>query len=133
DGVGGGARSRQKPFRDAEVPADPVTIVAVVDVGQSFEARGEALAHSGLARVSLAPRLGTARHLERAVLGEELHDGVEIMSVEGGGDRLERGDRDSSVFRHGRSPVRMVSELGRFDSRTRAWQLVEDEDEEGYG
>src|SRR5215470_15195953 len=101
-----GTRSREEPFRDAEVPADPVAIVVVVHVGQSLETRGEAFAHGRLARVALAPGLGSARHLQRAVLGEELHDRVEIMSIEGGGDGLERVDRGGGAVSHERSSCR---------------------------
>src|SRR5262245_57958676 len=74
--------SGQKPFGDAEIAGDPMPIVAVVDVGETLEARGERLSHGGFANEARAPGLRPARHVERAVIGEEFHDRIEIMCVE---------------------------------------------------
>ena len=61
-----------------------------MDVGNPGEAGLEALPDLRFALEPAAPGIRAARHLEHAVLGEELHDRVNVVSIEGGEDAFER-------------------------------------------
>src|SRR4029078_9925243 len=71
----------QQPFGDAKGAADPMPVFAVVNIRETSESRRERLPHLRFAYEARAPRLRSARHIERAIVGEELHDRVEIMIV----------------------------------------------------
>src|SRR5690606_16156850 len=58
-------------------------VVAVVDVGQAFEARRQRGFHLLLAFTACAPWLVATRHLQNAVVSEKRHDAIEVMRVEG--------------------------------------------------
>src|SRR4051795_10477927 len=76
-------RPADRPFRQPSVATDEVAVAFVVDVGDALEARGQPSAHLALADEPPAPRVGAARGLEHAVLGEVGHDRVEVVTVEG--------------------------------------------------
>src|SRR5215510_11991131 len=71
--------ARQQPLGHAHVPADPVPVLAVVDVRETFEACRQAFPHRCLAIEAFAPRIRSARHVQRAIVGEELHDGIQVV------------------------------------------------------
>ena len=66
--------------------------VAVVHVRDPTEARRHALTHLRTADEACPPRLRAARRLEDAVVGEERHDRVEVVTIERGGHLLEDGE-----------------------------------------
>ena len=83
-----------------------MAVVAVVDVGDAGEPRGETLAHLLTSLEPPTPRLGPARQLENAVVGEEAHDRVEVVRVEGVEHLLERRGRHVvRLRRHSRTSV----------------------------
>jgi hypothetical protein len=57
--------------------------VAVVNVGQTLETSRESFSHSGLALETRAPGLIASWHFEDAIVGEERHDTIEVVRVEG--------------------------------------------------
>lgn len=58
-------------------------LVAVMHVGEALEAPGQGPAHVLPALEPRAPGLAAPGHLQHAVLGEEAHDAVEVVRVEG--------------------------------------------------
>ncbi len=62
-------------------------------VGDAAEAGRQTLPDLGLSLEPATPGLGATRRLEDGVIGEVLHDRVEVVPVERVGDRLERVDR----------------------------------------
>src|SRR5512143_1673787 len=94
-------RAGQKPLGDAEVATDPVPVITIVDIRKSSEARCQRLAHGGFAREALSPRLWPTGHVQGAIVGEELHDHVEIVGVECVEDRLQCLARHRVLLGHG--------------------------------
>src|SRR4051812_2110611 len=74
DRLAGPLRAADRPLRDAAVPADPVAVVAVVDIGDAVEARLDPRPDLIATHQPPPSRPGPARHVEHAVLGEEGHD-----------------------------------------------------------
>src|SRR5437660_5854602 len=58
-------------------------IVAVVDIGQTLKACCQAFAHVLFALETSTPRMAPPWHLENTIVGEERHDAIEIVRVEG--------------------------------------------------
>ena len=92
--------SRQQPGGDGAIPSHPMAVIAVVNVGNAGEARGEAFAYGALAHVARTPGLGAARHEELAVVGEETHDRVQVVRIERRQESLEGRCRHGSAGLH---------------------------------
>jgi hypothetical protein len=78
-------RAGQGPFRYAGAGAfvDEVLLVSVMDIGEPLEASGQGRAHILLPLTSRTPGVASPGHLQHAVIGEEAHDAIEIVRVEG--------------------------------------------------
>ena len=96
-----GGRAGEQPFRDTEVSLHPVTILAVMDVREPREARRQGVPDGRSPGEPCAPRVWSPRHVERAVVGEERHDRVEIVGVEGVEDRLQSSHGQRLRVGHG--------------------------------
>ena len=88
--------------------ANPVGVVAVVNIWNPGKAGSESLAHGRLSEVAGPPGLGASWHEEFTVLREEIHDGVEVVRIEGGEERLQDIGRDNHV----RSEMKCFAEEG---------------------
>ncbi len=96
--VGGGPG--EQPPGHAVLAAAPVLVVGVVHVGQAAQSGGQTLAHRSTSLVAGAPWVRPARHLQDAVVGEAVHDPVEVVRVE----RVEQlGEHGDVVGGHGLS------------------------------
>ena len=88
--VGG---SGEQPPRDAMVAAHPVLILAVMYVRQAAEALRQPLAYGRRPFKASAPWVLAPRCLQHTVVGEETHDPVQVVGVEGSQESRE----DSSI------------------------------------
>src|SRR5688572_28004158 len=95
-------RTGQQPFGDAPVAADTMPVVTVVDVRETLEAVRQAFPHGRLAREAFAPGIRPPRHVQCAIVGKELHDGVQVVGVERIGDCLQCRDGNGLQFGHAR-------------------------------
>jgi len=59
-----------------------MTVVSVVNVRNALEATRKSLAHLIFADEALSPGFRSSWKIKGAVISEELHDRIEIMSVE---------------------------------------------------
>jgi hypothetical protein len=57
--------------------------IRVMNVGQALKPGGQSVAHRLLSLIASTERLGSSWHLQDAVIGEETHDPIEIVRVEG--------------------------------------------------
>ena len=80
--------------------ADPVLVIAVVDIGQALEARGQSLTHGRPPLEAGAPRIWATRRLQHAVVREELHDPIEVIRVERRDELLQSSIRIGSHAGH---------------------------------
>ena len=78
----------KQPLGDTAVARNEMQVIAVVHIGQTREPGSQALAHLLLAEEAASARFGPARHVENAVLAEELHDRIELMCIEAVEERL---------------------------------------------
>jgi hypothetical protein len=60
-----------------------------MDIGQAVEAGLQALAHGGAPDVAATPRVGATWHFEHGIVGEQGHDGIEIVGVKRRDEGLE--------------------------------------------
>src|SRR4051812_19845122 len=82
-----------------------VAVVAVVDVGQALETGGEPFPHGLGADMAAAPGIGSARHFQHGIVGEDAHDAVEVVVVERLTQILQGGDTGAHItFSLSRSP-----------------------------
>jgi hypothetical protein len=58
-------------------------IVAVVNIGQAFEACCQRFSYVPFALETRTPRLASPRHLQDAIVRKERHDAIKIVRVEG--------------------------------------------------
>lgn len=61
-----------------------------MNVRDTFEAAGKAFPYLGFAGKALSPGLLSSREIKGAILGEVIHNGVEVMAVEGINHLLQR-------------------------------------------
>ena len=59
-----------------------MTVVPVVNVRNTFESTGKSLAHLIFADEALSPGFRTPWKIKGAVIREEFHNRIEIMSIE---------------------------------------------------
>ena len=95
-----GRRACQRPLGHAHVSADPVPVVAVVNVRKTFEAHSQPFSYGRFAREAFTPGLRSTRHVQRAVVGKEFHDGIEVVRVERIDDCLQCCDGSRLRFVH---------------------------------
>ena len=65
------------------VATHPMLLLGVLHVGQAAEALRQALAYPDESFEASPPRVLAPRSLQDAVVGEEAHDPVEVVGVEG--------------------------------------------------
>ncbi len=90
--------SRQQPGRRAVISGYPVGVLAIVNVRDAGKTSRESITNSALADVASTPWFHPTRHIELAVIRKKVHDGVEIVGVEGSQERLEGLGGDRWVF-----------------------------------
>jgi hypothetical protein len=73
--------ARECPFRDSEMATHPVLILPVVHIRNPSKALGQAGAYVSFADVPISSRTRTARHIEDALVGEVVHDAIEIVAI----------------------------------------------------
>jgi hypothetical protein len=61
-----------------------MAVLTIVDVGDANKSSGEPLSHGWLADVASPPRIFASGRAQFAVIGEELHDRIEIMRIKRG-------------------------------------------------
>jgi hypothetical protein len=59
-----------------------MTVVSIVNVGNTFEPTGKSFAHLIFADEALSPGFMAPWKIKGAVIREEFHDRIEIMSIE---------------------------------------------------
>ena len=95
----------ERPLGHGAVAADPVAVVAVVDVGNAVEPRLDPLPDLLPAHQPPTSRSGPAWHVHDAILGEEGHDRVDVVGVE----RVEEGLKHRGVgLRAGHGCISLV-------------------------
>ena len=74
------------------IAGNEMAVVHIGDIGDSCETGLDALPHLLLALEATPPRVRASWRLKDAILGEELHDGVHVVAVEGFQEALEDHD-----------------------------------------
>jgi hypothetical protein len=77
-----------------------MTVISVVNVRNSFEPPGQRCADLIFADEPLPPRLRASRKIEGAVLGEEFHNRIEVVSIECVKNSPQRLGGDGFIYRH---------------------------------
>src|SRR6188508_3223424 len=75
-------RSAQRPFRRAAIASGEMVVIGVAEVRDATEAGGEGRADRTRTDEPLSPGVRPARTIEDGVIGEVLHDPIEVVRVE---------------------------------------------------
>ena len=93
-------RTGNRPLGDAAIAVRPMVVVAVVRVGESREPVGDAFTDRVPADKSPPAGFRAARHIEDAIVREESHDGVHVVSIERGEELAHRCNPTGLLVRH---------------------------------
>src|SRR3546814_11111376 len=91
-----------------------------MDIGEPLEAPGQGRAHLLLSPAARTPGLASPGHLQHAVIGDQAHDAIEIVRVEGVTKPLEI----LTDVRHRRSEERTVGDASVSACRYRGWPYL---------
>ena len=72
----------KQPFRKDHVSTDPMSVIAVVNVGKTVEACRQPLSNRRFAYEALSPGFRASWKIKGTIISEEPHNGIQIMPVE---------------------------------------------------